>query len=427
MNAVSPVREEGADSAVAWPRRIVYVIEDAVDARNRRRFGMDYFLQRGIAVSALEVSAMTHPTVPRDRRGYDAVRDIALTAVADRAAWERAVPSLADADLIVSLVSTGALDPHSIPVYRAIARSGKPYLILSSNAFPGWSRYRGESSRVGRRIFDIARRIGEIDLKRSVVARIRPAWLGIPPASYVVYGGRRSCSPNLLVGPGTREIWAHAMDYEILRDRPAVPAPVVPEAVFIDEFHPFHPDHAGMGLTPPVTPEYYYARLRALFDRIEKELKLRVVVAASPRSDYEKRPGLFGDGPFGPRPVDRGLTADFVKRSRLVIAHRSTAIGLAVMCGKPVLQVAVEKSYLHSSQRPFFDSFAEALGKPIRFIDDPSSVDFSDAFLVRDDLYARYKLDFVKVPESPEKGYWEIVLDALMASGPTAENRSATR
>jgi hypothetical protein len=397
----------------AWPRRIAYILEDTLNERNRQRFGVNFFLSRGVEVQVFDVSGLTLPEIPRDRSGYDKIHDISLTVACDTEIWRREALKLNDADLIISLVSTGVLDPRSIAIYRAIARSRRPYMILSSNAFPGWNRYRGERRLFHRRIVDVARRMGQINWQRSLVARIRPAWLGIPAASFVVYGGRRSRTSNLFIGPKTHEIWAHAMDYETVRTLKANPPPDTTTAVFIDEFHPFHPDLLGMGLSPPVTPEYYFDRLRTLFSRIEDELGLRVIVAACPRADYENRPGLFGSGRFGVREILRNSTARLVAQSRLVIAHRSTAIGFAIMFGKPVLQVATKISYRHSSQRPFFDAFSEALGKPIRFIDDLTNLDLSDAFTIRHDLYARYITDFIKDPSSSARGYWEIVFDAL--------------
>jgi len=403
-----------------WPRHIAYILEDALNERNRERFGVNFFLSQGIGVKVFDVSDLTLPEIPRDRSGYGKIFDISLTVVSNAKTWRQEALKLRDADLIISLVSTGVLDPRSIAIYRAIAHSRRPYMILSSNAFPGWNRYRGEPRLFHRRIADIARRMSQVDLRRSLTARIRPAWLGIPAASFVVYGGRRSRTSNLFVGPETREIWAHAMDYETAEALKANPPGDTATAVFIDEFHPFHPDLLGMGLSSPVTPEYYFGRLRALFNRIEDELGLRVVVAACPRADYENRPELFGRGRFGTREVLRNSTARLIAQSRLVIAHRSTAIGFAVMFGKPVLQVATKMSYRHSSQRPFFDAFAEALGKPIRFIDDLTNLDLSDVFTIRHDLYARYVTNFIKDPCSPARGYWEIVLDAVSAAGEDA-------
>jgi hypothetical protein len=394
-------------------KRIAYVMEDVANPRNRGRFGIDFFLSQGIAVDVIEVSGLTFPEVPRDRSCYGEALPFRLEVVKDAAEWERASARLAEADFVVSLVSSGWLDPRSIRIYRAIARAGRPYMVLSSNAFPGWTGASEARAPWLERLGDCLRSLRDVRPLHSLVSRIPPAALGIPHAAWIVYGGAKSVGFNRFVGPGTRAIWAHAMDYDtVLAERARQPADTA-TAVFLDEYHPFHPDQAGMGISPPTPPAIYYGRLRDLFDRVEAELGLKVVVAACPRAHYDDKPGLFGD-----RPVLMNATARLVAESRLVLAHRSTAISFAILFGKPVLQVAHRTSYVHSLQKPFFDSFAAILGKPIRFIDDPAAIDLSGALDYDRGRYDGYMRDYVKQPTSPDLPYWRIVLDAV-AKGPT--------
>lgn len=379
-------------------KTVAYLIEDVANPRNRQRFGIDALLAQGIQVHVIELSGLTFPEVPRDRACYHDPLPFRLDVVSDWSGLARVAPSLAGADTIISLISTGALDPRSIPVYRAIARSGRPYMVISSNAFPGFGGGGGGLS--------LGQRLKAFRPLHSLTARLDPAWLGIPKAAWVVHGGEKSKIPNRFVGPRTREVWAHAMDYEAALPEMGQPERLI--AVFLDEYHPFHPDVIGMGGTHPTPPDYYYARLRELFDRIEAELGLEVVIAACPRAEYDDKPGLFGT-----RTVLKHATARLVAESRLVLAHRSTAIAFAIIFEKPVMQVAHRTSYEAPEQKPYFDSFAEILGKPIRFIDDPAAVDLSGALDFDRARYGQYMRDYVKRPGSPERPYWSIVLDAV--------------
>jgi hypothetical protein len=247
--------------------------------------------------------------------------------------------------------------------------------------------------------------------------------LGVRPPDYVVYGGRR-CAGGRVVGPQSTIIWAHALDYDNFLAVRAEGPFAASTAVFLDEFRPHHPDIAAMGYTTFVDPEGYYAQLRALFDRIERELELEVVIAASPRSDYDSRPDLFGG-----RRRHKNRTVHLVAASRLVLAHRSTAIGYAIMARKPVLQIATRDNYEHPSQKPYFDGFAETLGKPIQFYEEPAKVDLSVAFDLDGTRYDRYFEDYVKCKGTPDVPYWLIVLDELRRRGvlPPETTSSATQ
>ncbi|EME69323.1 hypothetical protein H261_13945 [Paramagnetospirillum caucaseum] len=382
-------------------KKITYLIEDVANPRNRQRFGIDALLAQGIDVHVIELSGLTFPEVPRDRSCYGESLPFRLDVVSSWSDLARVTPTLSEADAIISLISTGALDPRSIPVYRAIAKSGQPYMVISSNAFPGYGGSEGSG---------LVQRLKTFRPLHSLAARIDPTWAGIPKAAWVVHGGEKSKIANRFVGPETREVWAHAMDYEAAL--PEMGQPERPIAVFLDEYHPFHPDVIGRGGTHPTPPDYYYARLREIFDRIEAELGLEVVIAACPRAEYDDKPGLFGT-----RTVLKHATARLVAQSRLVLAHRSTAIAFAIIFGKPVMQVAHRTSYEAPEQKPYFDSFAAILGQPIRFIDDPASVDLSGALDFDRGRYGQYMRDYVKRPGSPERPYWSIVLDAMAMSG----------
>lgn len=384
------------------PLKLAYVIEDVANPRNRQRFGIDFMVGQGLDVRVIEISGLTFPKVPRDRRCYEeSGLPFRLDVVKTFTQWRAAAAGLAEADFIISLVSTGGLDPRSIPVYRGIAAARRPYGVLSSNAFPGFG---------GTEQSDLPTRLKAMRPLHSLAARLQPSWLGIPAAALVVYGGEKSKTPNRFVGPDTSDVWAHAMDYEtFLAERDPLPADR-PYAVFIDEYHPYHPDVIGMGGKHPTPPDYYFDRLRKFFDRVEAELGIEVVIAACPRAEYDDKPRVFGA-----RRVEKFATAPLVSGATLVLAHRSTAIAFAIMFDKPVLQIAHRTSYEAPAQKPYFDAFSEILGKPIRFIDDPASAELAGVLDIDRDAYDRYKRDYLKRPGSAEKPYWRIVLDAVQA------------
>jgi hypothetical protein len=137
-------------------------------------------------------------------------------------------------------------------------------------------------------------------------------------------------------------------------------------------------------------------------------LGIEVVIAACPVADYSDKPHVFGR-----RQVIFDKTAELIARSRLVIAHRSTAISYAIMHRKPVMIVATRPIYEHTAHKPVFDAISGILNKPVAFIDDPESINLSDVFAMDAQAYDRYFAEYVKSPGSAEEPYWDIVVDAI--------------
>jgi hypothetical protein len=244
------------------------------------------------------------------------------------------------------------------------------------------------------------------DIGKSILARLPVTWLGVQPATFIVYGGQQSRGQNRFVSAGTTAIKAYAMDFEIYRQLKAESPRQTNTAVFIDEFRPYHPDNKEWGVTyTPEQAEYYFTRLRGVFDRVERELGLEVVVAAMPKSDYSAHPGVYGD-----RRIEYQQTARLIAQSKLVLAHRSTAIGLAVLFERPVLQIATRDIYQERFHKPAFDAFAKALGKSIQFCDDPGQADLSQSLDLNARLYGQYVRDYITETPDAQGSLWEIVL-----------------
>jgi len=401
--------------------RIAYFFEYPIRRGDLGRFGIELMRGDGIAVSIFDVGEMTQPNIPQDRSHYGRLADLDLHVVRNAADLAKAEPRLGAVELIVAAIGTAGLTRSNIPVFRAITRTGRPYMMVFANAFPGWNKFRGERGVLWKRLAHVWARVGEIDWLNSVIARLPPSLFRIRPADYVVLGGNKSALPHRLVAARTRPIYAHSMDYERLRSLPLPAQKPRPFAVFIDEYLPYHPDILVLNTTSPMSPEAYFGALRAFFDRIEQAVGLEVVIAANPRANYADKPGLFGR-----RKIVENDTHRLIRDSALVIAHRSTAIGLAVIARRPVMLAATQEIYRHSAHRAVFDALSTALNQPIVFFDDPENMDLSSVFSFDESAYARYMADYVKAPGSPDEPLWRIVLDAVSIGATVAlEPRAA--
>jgi hypothetical protein len=100
-------------------------------------------------------------------------------------------------------------------------------------------------------------------------------------------------------------------------------------AVFLDQFIPFHPDLSFRHISVP-SADLYIEKTNITLSSIKK-LGYTIKIAKHPRAD--ERVNLF----FPDFEVIENCTSDLISSASLVIAHFSTAVGLAILHEKKIL------------------------------------------------------------------------------------------
>lgn len=98
-------------------------------------------------------------------------------------------------------------------------------------------------------------------------------------------------------------------------------------AVFLDVDLVNHPD-LKRHKRKTINGSIYFEKLNSFFDYIESNLGLEVVIAAHPKSKYDKQ--------FGNRKCIYNETSNLVVNSSLVLAHHSMSLNFAVLSSKPI-------------------------------------------------------------------------------------------
>jgi len=207
--------------------------------------------------------------------------------------------------------------------------------------------------------------------------------------------------------PLSGQVWGHALDYDIFLEAGGREARSTQEhIVFLDEYVPFHPDYLDLGIAAPNTAEEYYPKLNQLFDRLEHELKLPVVIAAHPRAKYEN--SAYFDG----RRIVGGDTCAMVRKAALVVSHCSTANNFTVIYGKPSLSV-LTNGLRRSFYGPYIQAMAYCLGGPMINIDTSWELDLERLLRVDEARRSEYYESIIKRPGTPEKNTWQIFTEFI--------------
>lgn len=392
------------------PKHIVIVKPLMFDANDYERFDIEYMLRRGMRVTIVDVADIVIPESPRHREAYADWPEINFEIVAQRAELPRVFGSLNDADLVVNFVSDRHVSARNLFVLRAISRMKAPSLILAANAHPGFVASDRVRPSLASRIRELPAKAMRTNLLNSLLGRMPCEILGVQAADIIIHGGRRSLIDSALTGPATKKIYAHSFDFDrIMRLRKSMP-PQSDTAVFIDQGVIGHREYLNPAMRGNFNGAQYFQSLRTLFDRIETETGLRVVIAAHPNSTLS-----YDQGEFGAREIVRGRSIEMVAASQMVVYHNSALIGAAVALNKPILMITSrEDMYRRGSESAgYHHGFARALGKEICFLDEIGNLNIDAATRIDRDAYHKYIVDYMKLDDSPDLPFWQIVLDSV--------------
>lgn len=111
-----------------------------------------------------------------------------------------------------------------------------------------------------------------------------------------------------------------------------------PYIVYLDMMILDHPDIIMLGKENMISKSAYYREINEVFDKIERCTGLMIVIASHPKAVYKNE--------FGNRLVLANRTAELAIHSEMVITHGSLAISYALLAGKPIIYLNLEKLFL---------------------------------------------------------------------------------
>ncbi len=394
-------------------KKVVFLISMPLYHRDYDRFGAKILIENGFNVVFFNFTPFLYPVLfekgPKKNR-YEGERQ-ELFFSEKEALCE--ISKLKSDCFVVSFLHYR----HStFGIYRELSKVRVPYAISMISAIP-------TSTRDSSPIEGIVSRIRRIEISRvpTIIKNylFRPEharYMGIREPTLLLAGGKKSASHSRvsLSGEGTEILWGHTYDYDLYlknKNENFQDHDGEDKAVFLDAPTP---RFAHNSLVPRIknylTEERYYPSLCAFFDRLEKELKVKVEIASHPASEHGENPNYFGN-----RRVLRGKTCEQIMQSKIVINRDSTSMNFAVLAKKPVVFITSAEAeehpenYLSSS----IHAMASWLGKEPLNIDTNVSWNFEKEMLVDSAAYDFFKKSYIKYKGPEEQSLWQIVADRL--------------
>jgi hypothetical protein len=184
-----------------------------------------------------------------------------------------------------------------------------------------------------------------------------------------------------------------------------------PFCALIDEGMVAHPDWDICDVQK-LDPKLYMAEMHKIIDYVEAEFKLKVVVAAHPRSNIEVLKDLYPG-----KTIIQGKTLQLIADSELVLAHLSTVVGFAALVKKPMIMIETSEMkkiyYYHMT----IHAMASALGlKPFETDTEEFAKlhEYGKCSLVK---YDQYLARYVKTEGAADGNMWDIIYQEVVKLG----------
>lgn len=176
--------------------------------------------------------------------------------------------------------------------------------------------------------------------------------------------------------------------------------------VYIDQYLPHHPDNKIVGIGC-VNSDDFYSKLNNLFDLVENNTGLRIVIAAHPTAVIYKT-----SNPFNNRPLFFNKTSQLVKYSSGLLLHHSAACFYGVLYYKSLLFItsnAIQK-YMPMVDEAIYN-LANKFGSTIVNLDNQNpSISMPS---IDKKLYDQFKYNNITTLESENRKNSEILISVL--------------
>ena len=382
--------------------KILYLVEQPLDDRNYKRFGIQHWVDAGWSVEIWDFTKISFPHTWKEleNSGRQSANFEGLQTVSSLKELGKKLRKSKSVQLYVDFTGWNL---HTIYAKLRLKLMGAKLINLLNGNLP-----RVESKKKSKFIYQFYDFLHSIDFTfalkifRTPFYKISKYFL---KPDYIVVTGNNLF--NLPKG-NPSIIYAHDFDYDIyleLRSQLNMGNCVtIPRCVFLDQNLTSHTDFLGANSNYPVTSENYFKSMSNAFKGLTDQIKLPIYVAEHPRS-VNRSNWHNVDG------VKRGITAEIVKTSRAVICHYSTAVKFAVLFNKPILFFTTNELNA-SGHGQLIEQIAAELGKSAINIDnDLAEINWAAELNIDIDKYRSFSNNYIKFPGSPDMPLWKIVMN----------------
>lgn len=220
--------------------------------------------------------------------------------------------------------------------------------------------------------------------------------------SILFYAGKKlSYSKNHL-----KKISIHTMDYDIFLRNPSNKKKQN-TVTFLDQYLENHPDFKTHVRRTVVTKKKYFFSLNRFFDKLEKNFKLKTIIAIHPRAP-------FNNSRFQTKKKVFYGSYSALTNSKLVIAHDSVAVNFVSILKKPVIFIYTDEMIKNFPKIVLrIKLFAKELGTTAINIDKDININRNDYSKINEKKYNVFFKNYISDNKKNNLLFWKKVINEL--------------
>jgi len=400
-------------------KNIVFLVFWPITAIEEKRWHIEFLRQQGFTVEIYDLTHLLNSRAIARHPVDGALQEEYIFKIGTYQEFEEMIRSSAPTSIFIDyLVGFSDIDLKTEKVFRILKRCNAKYSYLSSGALPLASGTNTLADKTSLILGKIQKALNPQKLGRYIARKLillLTRHTSLYPVPYKIFSGNSDILNDYCVKHAidrSQIVPIHSYDYDtylyFMRSVNFKLPAQNNTCVFLDEAATYHPDFAILNIKP-VEGEPYFASMNKLFDKIEQETGLRVLIAAHPRSDYERIPDVFNG-----REIIKGRTVELVAQSSLTITHASTSINFPILFNKPVI-FSKTGEMIKNGFSSLIDAMAASLGQEAVDIDNLAilgNISFKHVG-INTEKYDEYTYKYIKSKNISELPVWELVASEL--------------
>lgn len=397
-------------------KKLIFLVQWPITTYEERAWNFDFLRNQGYIVEVLDLSPLLNSELHQTQVIPNRSIGEYIFKIYNYFELDNFLAKNSNDSIFVDyLVNHSSVTLNVEKVYRLMSKYQSRFIVISSGALPGVtfeSSVKGQLKKLTSKVkkaLNIKCLIGYLGSKTIMFLTRHKILYPIP---FKIFGGSSSEAMKLFISNRgiDREnvVQINSFDYDTYLTAQKQPleldSPEEKICVFLDEAITDHPDFGFLNIDY-ISPDEYFDSMNKLFDFIEDQIGLKVVVAAHPRSTYETNPGVFKN-----RKIIKGKTAALAIKSELLIMHMSTSVSFGVIGFKPIVIIKTNGIQNNTYLNKLVDNIAATLGTQLINIDQDKLTTNLFKQTINQEKYNTYLYKYIKSPNAQDLSVWEIVL-----------------
>jgi len=360
--------------------------------RDKKRFGVDYFLHNGYKVIVLDVQEYLNPELNHlEKPIFKSHQNLEVIVSGNMKIVKSSIDKFGEGVSFLYIDNTY----KSLKIKKYLQKNNIKIGILHGGMLPPF---------VKKNKSYIISKFQSLNIKNAVKLIFNKLYIKIFDIKYYDFLITTNYNTSLLnynFAKPIKIIETHCLDYDlVLASENFKNTMKTKYVVFIDQYILNHSDFLRTNNKINIEADLYYKELNILFNEIEKHKKYKVIIAAHPRAEITEYKKLFNG-----REIVHGNSIQLVRYCEFAMTHYSTAINFAIIYKKPILFLSNNELSM-ANLDIYIKGFSNILNQT--YINLSSSYNIQNILIkIDEDRYKEYEIKYIK-KNNKEKNTYEI-------------------